>query len=227
VDCANKHAQIGNKMSVLAPLVPAVNTAGAALEHPGGARVPELLCRAAVVLASLWLCLGSPAANLLNALAPVQRIFYAALMPDFSVRSFGVQQVGPHLKLRVSSVNTRYIVIRGRAYAPGIAFDAETPARVALVYAALIAAGAALTVRRSMRAALAAATVVVLAGFTMAVVSPSVLLAGAQWGMAFAGFEDLSVPASLVGVSGFLLHGGGYALCAAAVRVAWFAGRRA
>lgn len=128
---------------------------------------------------------------------------------------------------RFAPHNTKYVVIRDRAYAPGIAFDAETPARVALVYAALIASGAALTVRRSLRAAIAATIVVFLAGFTIAIASPGVLLAGAQWGVAFAGFEDLSMPAILVGVSGFLLHGGAYALCAAAMHVASFAGRRA
>jgi hypothetical protein len=227
---AGAYSKVCRRMSAPASFSPSADLKPSLLERPIGTqttRYLELLCRAAVVLASIWMCLGSPAANLLNALVPAQRVVYAALMPEFSVGSFGVEQVGPHSKLRVSSVNTRYIVVRGRAYAPGIAFDAETPARAALVYAALIVCGAALTVRRSMRAVTAAATVALLASLTMAIVSPSVLLAGAQWGVAFAGFEDLCVPAILVGASAFLVHGGGYALCAAAIRVAWFAGRRA
>lgn len=54
-----------------------------------------------------------------------------------------------------------------------------------------------------------------LLALALAAIFPSVILAGAQWGLVYGAFEKPSLPAVLVGLSDFLLHGGSYAVCIA------------
>lgn len=179
-------------------------------------RPVEWSLRLALVALALCLCLGRPADTLLIALAPTQQAVFSMVMPDFSVRRFTVEQRGAHLKLRAVSANHRYLVVRDRAYAPGFEFDVETPVRAGPMYGAATFGGIALTVRRSRRWFLPIGIGSLLAGALTVLVAP-VILAGQQWGLVLHAFEDLSPPAVLVGASNFLLHGGAYALCAAAV----------
>lgn len=175
-----------------------------------------VVCRAALVVLCLWACLGGrSSAALLEALLPAQRAVFAVLMPGFDVRSFDVQTRGAHLKLRALSQNRQYLVLGGRAHPPGIEFEVETPARSALLYALLIVAGALFTLpggRHSRRvvAPLAAACAVL-----MAIVPAPVVLAGQQWGLAVQAGTEPTLAAALVAASSFLVHGGGFALCAA------------
>jgi hypothetical protein len=201
-----------------------------ALALPGNLRLRqsglgEALLRLACVSVSLWLCLAMSALPMLEALVPAQRAAYTVLMPDHTLRSFGVEQRGAHLTLRATSVTKRHLVVRAQAYPPGIGFESQTPARVALVYAALVLGGAALTAGRSMRAALTTGIAATLAATAMAVLVPTVVLAGAQWSVAFEPFEELSLPVILLDASDFLRHGGAYALCAVAVAAAVAVGR--
>lgn len=177
-----------------------------------------IVWRASLCLLCLWACFGSRSgAFLLDCLVPAQRAVYAALMPDFTIQSFGVQARGAHLTLGAVTQTRRYLVADGRAHPPGIAFDVETPARTALLYALLIVAGALFTVPAVGRAAGIAAVLALPAAALMAIVLPSVVLAGEQWALAVSAGSEPSLRAALVAASGFLLHGGGYALCAATV----------
>lgn len=174
--------------------------------------------RAGLIALCLWACFGSRGgAALLERLVPAQRVVYAALMPDFAILSFGVQSRGAHLTLRAVTETRGYLVADGRAHPPGIGFDVETPARTALLYALLIVAGALLTVPAHGRAPAIAALLALPCAALMAIVLPSLVLAGAQWGLAVGAGDEPSLRAALVAASGFLLHGGGYALCAASV----------
>jgi hypothetical protein len=174
--------------------------------------------RAGLIALCLWACFGSRGGTfLLESLVPAQRMVYAALMPDFAILGFGVQSRGAHLTLRAVTETRRYLVADGRAHPPGIGFDVETPARTALLYALLIVAGALLTVQARGRAPAIAALLAVPCAALMAIVLPALVLAGAQWGLAVNAGDEPSLRAALVAASGFLLHGGGHALCAASV----------
>ncbi len=172
-------------------------------------------------------CAGPPAGAALAAITPAQRVVYGWLMPGFDVVRFGVAARPPHLLLDATARTREYLVVGGRAHAPGLLFAAETPARAALVHAALVAAGSALVVAGSRRAIVAATTVVLLAGTLMALVAPAIVLAGAQWNVVLMSWAEPSLPALLAAASAALLHGGAYALVAAAVGMAALASRAA
>ena len=183
--------------------------------------------RAAVAIACTLACASDASIFLLDAFAPAQRRIFEALMPDFEIRSFRVEQRGAHLQLLARSVTSHYISVAGRAFAPGIDIDVETPARAPLVHAALIVGGAALLVRPDARALGIAALLVAVGAATMMIVAPAIQLAGAQWGLVVSGFSEPTLASLLVGASGFLAHGGAYALCAAAIALALAAGEHA
>lgn len=173
--------------------------------------------RAGLVMLLLWAAFGSRGgAHWLELLVPAQRAMYAVLMPDFEVRGFGLQTQVAHLTLRAVTQNRGYLVAGGRAHAPGIDFEVETPARPALLYAVLIVVGALVTVPAAGRACALAALLSVAGAMFMAIVSLPLILAGEQWGLAVGAGAEPTLRAALVVASGFLLHGGGYALCAAA-----------
>lgn len=195
-----------------APAKPAVGTTDRS-------RLVAWFLRILGLAASAWICFG-PADGLVERLVPAQRAVFEALMRDFSVSVFQAQRSGAQLKLREESVSSHYLVVRGKAYPPGVSFEAETPARSALVYAALILGGTAMTIRGSVKAASVSYFLALLMAMAMSIFAPSLVLAGAHWGIAFEAFEDLSRPVVLVGISDFLIHGGAFALCAAAVAVA-------
>lgn len=174
--------------------------------------------RASLIALFLWACLNDrSSAFLLESLLPAQRAVFAALMPDFAIRSFDVQPRAAHLTLRAVTQTRRYLVAGGRAHAPGIDFEVETPARAALLNAALIVAGALLTAPVLARASAIAVLLALPAATLMAVVTSPLILAGEQCGLAVGAGAEPSLPAALVATSGFLLHGGSYALCAATV----------
>ena len=174
------------------------------------------LLRPGLATLCLWAAFGSRGGTpWLEALVPAQREVYAALMPDFEVRSFGLQMQAAHLTLRAVTQSRHYLVAGGRAHQPGIDFEVETPARSALLYAVLIVAGALLTVPAVGRAWAIAVLLSLAGAVLMAIVSLPAILAGEQWGLAVSAGGEPTLRAALVLVSGFLLHGGGYALCAA------------
>ena len=174
--------------------------------------------RAGLVGLLLWACLSSRgAAYLLEALLPAQRAVFAVLMPDFAIRGFDVQMRGAHLKLRAVTHNRHYLVLGGRAHPPGIEFEVETPARTALLYALLIVAGALFTVRGGSHAGRRVVPIAAACAVFMAVVPVPVVLAGEQWGLGVQAGNEPSLAAALVAASGFLIHGGGFALCAVMV----------
>ena len=174
--------------------------------------------RSACAALALWACHGAPSRPLLAALVPAQSLVYQAVMPEHQLLNLGLQQQGAQLSLGVHSQTARYIVVRGTAYAPGVDFEASTPARSALLVATVVLLGGALGIGGRLTVGLARLALSVAAAVFLAVVIPPILLAGAQWGVAYTAFEDLSTPALLVGASDFLLHGGSLAI---AVAAAW------
>lgn len=174
--------------------------------------------RASLVVLCLWATFGNRGGtSLLELLVPAQRAVYAALMPDFEVRSFGLQSHAAHLTLRAATRSRHYLVAGGRAHEPGIDFEVETPARPALLYAVLIVVGVLLTVPGAGLAWAIAAPLSVSVAIFMVTLTLPLILAGEQWGLAVGAGAEPTLRAALVVVSGFLLHGGGYALCAATV----------
>jgi hypothetical protein len=191
----------------------------------GAHRWQTIVVRGALAGAVSYACLGPPGAGLLRELVPLQRSVLAAALPDFSLIQFGLQQRNAHFTLHASSVNVRHLVVRGRVHPPGFVFEVETPARTALLHAALILGGTVLTADLSGRGRLVAAAVAVAATALMTVVTPPLVLAGQQWSLGLEAWEELSLPALWVGLSDFILRGGGYALCAAAVALVAAAAR--
>lgn len=173
--------------------------------------------RLGLLALTLWLGLGGPSRSLLEALLPAQAWMYQRVMPDHQVLNFGLRQQSAQLSLAVRSQTVRYIVVRGKAYPPGVDFEASTPARAALLVAMLVVSGGVLVIRGESARWAWRATVCLAAAVALAIAVPTLILAGAQWGLAYAALEDLSLPALMVGASDFLLHGGGLALSAAVV----------
>jgi hypothetical protein len=178
----------------------------------------------------LYCSLGPFSPVLLRALVPTQQAVLVALMRDFDLHRFGLVHRGPHLKLQATLINRRYLVLQGRAHPPGIAFDVETPARTALLFGALVIAGLTATLpstERGSRAAFAKALLVgSLCALGLTIAAQPVVLAGQVWGLGLTASDELSLAAALVATSDFLVHGGGYALCAAAVWAASRVGHR-
>lgn len=173
--------------------------------------------RSAFAVLTLWAGLGAPSRPLMQELLPVQAVVYEALMPEHKLLNIELQQQGAQLSLAVRSQTARYIVVRGKAYPPGVDFVASTPARSSLLVAMVVMLGGALVIRGRPAAVLGRATLYLGAAVLLAIVIPAVVLAGAQWGVAYGAFEELSAPAMLVAASDFLLHGGGLAIAAASV----------
>lgn len=163
---------------------------------------------------------------------PWQRAVLEALMPDFDLHRFGLVRRGAQLKLQATLVNRRHLVLQGRAQAPGIGFEVETPARAGLPWAALLLTGTGIAVAAAtgLRQAAAALLLVGLpGGLALLVAAPPVVLAGQVWALGITADDGPTLAAALVATSNVLLHGGGLALCAA---LAWIglrvarAGRR-
>lgn len=168
---------------------------------------------------ALWLGLGPHSRTLLEAMVPWQASVLSALMPEFHTHRFGLVERGAQLKLSATLVNRRYIVMQGRAVAPGMGFDVETPARTGLLYPTLVLIGLAVAwPAGSARGVRARALVLGWAGaLVMAVASQPLVMAGEIWGLGIGAAEEPTLAAAMVTASGFLLHGGGFALCAALV----------
>ena len=184
-----------------------------------------LAVRVGLATGCLAVCLNERlAAPLLELVVPLQRGVYLALMPDFKVLSFAVEPRGAHLKVRAVTQSRRYLVLGGRAHAPGIGFDVETPARPPQLYATLILTGALLTVPTG--APTLAALIAVAGALIMAVMPVPLILAGEQWGVVMAGEAGPSLEGALVGASAFVLQGGGLVCCALVLWAIAAAGRR-
>ena len=177
-----------------------------------------LLAKISFGVAMVWACVAAPSRPILEAFVPVQASIYEALMPEHRLLGLEMQQRGAQLTLAVRSQTTRYIVVGSKAYEPGVDFQASTPARSSLLLSMIVVIGAALVIpwnRPGWRSRLVLALG---AAVMLAIVIPPLVLAGAQWGLAYGALEELSIPALLVAASNFLLHGGGIAL---AVTVVW------
>lgn len=158
------------------------------------------------------------------AAVPAQAGMFQAMVGPFEVRTFAIEQRGAHLKLRASLVNRGHLVIDAKVVAPGARFQVETPARIALLFAALILAGSALVVPAQLRSMAIGAPLACAASATMASVSLPIILAGQQmeWDI-----DAFWLDGALVAASGFLLHGGGLALCGAFIWLNASVSRRA
>lgn len=179
------------------------------------------MARVGLVLLCLWAAfISRTGTQWLEALVPAQQAVFVALMPEFEVRSFGLQTGAAKLTLRATTKSRRYLVAEGRAHAPGIDFEVETPARSALLYAVLIVVSAVLTMPLAGRSTVIATLLSLAGALFMAIVLSPLILAGEQWGLAVGAGGEPSLRAALAAASGFLLHGGGYALCAATVWLA-------
>lgn len=170
-----------------------------------------------IVTASPW---GD---RLLETALPVQRTVYGWLMPDFRVYEFGFAWSANHLKIQALAISHHYLSLQGQAIPPGMGMTGQTPARMALTYAALVLIGSILLMRgpamRLVRAGVLAAT---LSAAMLCVITP-LIMAGQQWAALVEPFSEPSAAAWLGGLSDVLLHGGGYglaALCVLLVRLA-------
>jgi hypothetical protein len=200
------------------------NSAPAVPLHPRGRSFPKpplatvnTVLRLLMVLAIVLTTTGLFGTRLLDLVLPWQQRVYALLMIDFKVYRFDLAHDAGHLVVRALAVSQRYLVIQGQAYPPGVGLSAQTPARVALTYAALVLVGV-LAIARGpwQRLATAFATAGLCAGLLLCCVPP-LILAGQQWATVVEPFGEPSLSALLGGISDILLHGGGYAVAALAV----------
>lgn len=153
----------------------------------------------------------------LEAALPVQRAFYAWLMPEFRVYEFGLVQSAGHLKVHALAISHRYLSLQGQAIAPGLGLSGQTPARTALTYATLVLIGSLLLGRGSaIRQAQAGVLAIALAAAMLFMITP-LILAGQQWATVVEPFSEPSAAAWLGGLSDLLLHGSGYGLTALAL----------
>ncbi len=139
-----------------------------------------------------------------------------ALLPGFAVVALGVQPVGAHVKLRAVLHNRSFVVLSGRAIAPGHEFSAEMPARaVPLVAALAVAGGLWLQRRRGWRAAITLAALVA-AALALLIAVPPLVMAGTLWNLLS---PDEAGRPSLEGLSIWFarlwLHGAGWAVALA------------
>ena len=174
----------------------------------------QRIVRAIVAVGCLYACLGSIGHRLLASAVPAQAVMFQALVAPFEVRSFAIEQRGAHVKLRAALVNRRHLVVGSQVVAPGARFEVETPARIGLLFAALIMAGSALVVPAGARSIALGVLVACAASATLAIASLPIILAGQQmeWDV-----DAFWLDGAMVAVSGFLLHGGGLAVCAAVI----------
>lgn len=174
----------------------------------------QRVVRAIVAVGCLYACLGAIGQRLLASAVPAQALMFQALTAPFELRSFGIEQRGAHIKLRATLVNRQHLVVGSRVVAPGARFEVETPARIGLLFAALIMAGSALVVPAGARSIAVGALVACAASATLAFASLPIILAGQQmeWDV-----NAFWLEGAMVSVSAFLLHGGGLAVCAAVI----------
>lgn len=181
-----------------------------------GGRTPVLL-RGGAALLVLIVTAGPWGDRLLEAMLPVQRAFYVWLMPDFHLYEFGFAKSANHLKIQALAVSHHYLSLQGQAIPPGLGMRGQTPARMALTYAALILMGSLLLARGpAIRLAWAGAMATGLAAAMLCGITP-LILAGQQWATVVEPFSEPSAAAWLGGLSDVLLHGGGYGLAALCV----------
>jgi len=177
-------------------------------------RPRDLTVRIALVALALVVVVGPWGESLLRATLPLHRQAYAALVDGFAVTRFGLVERAGSLLVEAASVATSYQPIGEAMIRPGVTLESRTPARTALLYAFLIAAGAVLLVhgdrRRCLRAALLAAIGIVVVQF----LAVPVVLAGSQFALAIDAFAEPSLQAISTGLAQLMLHGAGYAWCA-------------
>lgn len=173
--------------------------------------------RFALAALALWVGLGSASLPLLRTLLPAQGWVYGLLMPEHRVEGVALQPMGAQLSLVVRSRTIQYLVVRGKAYPPGMDFEASTPARSGLLVALVVVLGGLLLMCGRPVDVIWRAVLGLSLAALLAVVIPAVVLAGAQWGTVYSPWEEFSLAVILVAASDFLLHGGGLALGAATV----------
>lgn len=166
----------------------------------------------AAAACAIWLALaGTPA---LAALRPLQATVLQWLLPEFQVERVALETTAGTLRLSARAITTEHLVLRGRVLAPGIVFEAHTPARqtlraaiVSVLACTLAWALGAVQRRRTM---LAAAAI----GLAVTLLSAPVVLAGQMWALGVDGLGEPSRSALLVEASRVLLHGGDMAVVA-------------
>lgn len=167
---------------------------------------------AAAAALALWLALaGTP---WLAALRPLQAAVLQWLLPEFQVERVALETTAGTLRLSARAISTEHLVLRGRVLAPGIVFEAHTPARqtlrVALLSVLVCALAWALGAVRRGRTVVAAAAI----GLAATLLTAPVVLAGQMWALGVDGLGEPSRRALLVEASRFLLHGGDMAVVA-------------
>jgi hypothetical protein len=167
---------------------------------------------AAAIALALWLALaGTPA---LVALRPLQAAVLKWLLPEFRVERLALETAAGTLRLSARAITTEHLVLRGRVLAPGIVFDAHTPARqtlrVAVVSVLVCALAWVLGAARCRRSVLVAAAI----GLAATLLAAPIVLAGQMWALGVDGLGEPSRRALLVEASRVLLHGGDMAVVA-------------
>lgn len=166
----------------------------------------------AVAACALGLALaGTPA---LAVLRPLQAAVLQWLLPEFRVEHVALETAAGTLRLSARAITAEHLVLRGRVLAPGVVFEAHTPARQTL-RAALVSMLActlawALGARQRRRTVLAAAAI----GLAATLLTAPVVLAGQMWAIGVDGLGEPSRAALLVEASRVLLHGGDMAVVA-------------
>lgn len=170
--------------------------------------------RAALLALALVVAVGPWGESLLRWSLPLHRHAYAALVDGFEVTRFGLVERAGSLLVEAGSVATAYQPIGAGLIQPGATLESRTPARTALLYAFLIAAGAVLLLHGDRRRCLRAAGLAAIGIVVVQLLAVPVVLAGSQWSLAVDAFAEPSLPAVSTGLARLMLHGAGYAWCA-------------
>lgn len=173
-------------------------------------RRTRLILPVAAAGVALWLALsGGP---MLALLRPLQAAVLQWLMPEFSVDRLDLESAAGTLRLSARAVTREHIVLRGRVFPPGLAFEAHTPARQTQRLAVMTLLTCALCWGISQALRWPSMLAIAGAGLAATLVAAPVVLAGQMWSLGVAGLDEPSLRALLVEASRVVLHGGDMAL---------------
>jgi hypothetical protein len=139
------------------------------------------------------------------------------LLPDFRMQSCSLVEGPAKTAWRVKVSNHCYLVLAGRAVAPGHTLEAETPARAGQLLAGLVLLGCAAALLASRRVRLLRLALALGVAWTLHLGTAPLVLVGQLWGLGMPAWSEPSAEALFVGLSDFLLLGGGYGLVVLAV----------
>ncbi|WP_341891703.1 hypothetical protein [Variovorax sp. YR752] len=173
-------------------------------------RRTRLILAATTAGAALWLALA--ASPVLALARPLQAAVLQWLMPEFTVERIGLETATGSLRLSARAVTREHVVLRGRVFAPGLAFEAHTPARQTQRLAVMTLLACALCWNIGMAPRWRSTLAIACVGLAATLVTAPVVLAGQMWSTVVAGLDEPSLRAVLVECSRFVLHGGDMAL---------------